>query len=115
MKTALAGLNPGAANPASQAVAGNAAAKADASNAQEKPQFDRLMEKKATRSESEAPAGKSDKAPATDVETAEKESDKTPRAGRKPKAAEDWPPIGLVSQLPVPAEPAVPASALPTD
>ena len=42
MKTALAGLNPGA-NPASQAASSNAPAKTDASDAQDKPQFDRLM------------------------------------------------------------------------
>jgi flagellar hook-length control protein FliK len=106
MKTALAGLVP-AANPASQTTA-NAPARAAASGAQDKPQFDRLMEKKATHAKSVAAAGKGNKAPAAE-ETAEKESSKIERATRKPKAAEDWPPVGWVPQMPVPQEPATPA------
>jgi flagellar hook-length control protein FliK len=116
MKTALAGLNPGAANPASHAASGNASAKTEASNAQEKPQFDRLMEKKAAHAKSIAPAGKGEQAPAVEVEeAADKESAKTERATRKPKATEDWPPFGLISQTPTPAETAplgLPASPL---
>lgn len=116
MKTALAGLNPGAASSASQTAAGNAPAKTDASNAQEKPQFDRLMEKKATQAKPVAPAGKGDKTPVAEAkDAAEKDSAKTERNARKPKAAEDWPPLGLVSQMPAPAETAplaLPASPL---
>jgi flagellar hook-length control protein FliK len=116
MKTAFAGLNPGAAGPASQAAGGNASAKTEASNVQEKPRFDRLMEKKAARAKSVAAAGNGDQAPAPGVEDpAGKESAKTERATRKPKAAEDWPPLGLLSQAPTPADtapPGLPASPL---
>lgn len=113
MKAALAGLNPGAANAASQPAASNAPAKADASDVQDKPQFDRLMEKKAAQAKSASSSGKGAKEPATEVEeAAEQESGKTQRATCKPKAAEDWPPIGLMSQMPALPEIAVPASPL---
>ncbi|WP_368565457.1 flagellar hook-length control protein FliK [Pseudoxanthomonas sp. UTMC 1351] len=116
MKTALAGLNPGAASSASQAAATHASAKADESNAQEKPQFDRLMEKKAAHAKSASSAGKDGKASVAEVEEKpEQESSKTERATRKPKAAEDWPPFGLATQLPAFPETApltVPASPL---
>jgi len=108
MKTALAGLNPGATPPNS-----NASAKTEAANAQDTPPFDRLMEKKASPVK---PASSNDKAAKESVAEAEETTTgkpgKTERATRKPKAAEDWLPISLVSQLPVPTEMAMPASPL---
>jgi flagellar hook-length control protein FliK len=112
MKTALAGLNPGA-NPASQAASSNAPAKTDASDAQDKPQFDRLMDKKAAQAKSAPSSGKAAKEPAAEVEeVAEKESGKPERTTRKPKTIDEWPPIGLVSQLPALPEIAAQASPL---
>lgn len=100
MKTALAGINPGAANTANGA-AGNASAKADAANREGKPQFDRLMEEKAAHAKT-APSARerSEKTLTDDEAAAPKDAAEPKRAARKPKTAEDWPPPGLVSLTP---------------